>query len=114
MKVVVLNSGCKASSWFDAGEDVTVLALSVSGSGGSQYCLWSQKQNSVGLFPASDFAIVQSSVSRYWQASLDLNGNCSLAPAPWSEAGFWERYHDEEPTTVVIFETWKQKLEAES
>jgi hypothetical protein len=110
MKVVrKQNASCE--KWFMADEITTVLMLSVSGSGGSQLLLWSQKQLSVGLFSVNDFEIVDSSLPKAWTASIDLNGNIALAPSEWVIDGFWEKYHDEDTTALETFRKWRTHLE---
>jgi hypothetical protein len=103
------NAGCE--EWFAPDELVTVLMLSVSGTGGSQLLLWSNKQQGVGLFSPNDFNITDASLPAEWVAGIDLNGNIILAPRDWLIPGFWERYHESEVSAVSTFSKWRSVLE---
>jgi hypothetical protein len=108
---VARKQSASLDEWFEPGDVAVVLMLTVSGSAGSEYLLWSKNQQSIGMFSPSEFEIVDGSLPGIWMASLDHNGNVALAPQEWLNAGFWERYHEEDADAMNSFKKWQAFLE---
>jgi len=102
VKVLAKRGAKSAIGWLEPDATHLVLAVSSVPSKGSRYLLWSEKQQSVALFPAYDFEIVDPNMSPVWVASVDLNGYLELSPQEWLTDGFWERFHEGDPKAVTI------------
>lgn len=103
MKVVSIPGAKSSVGWLKPEETLTVLAISNVGAEGTKYLIWSDEQDSIALFPASDFKIVDSTLSRRWVAGIDANGFIYLAPSAWQMNGFWESYYDGVPSAERTF-----------
>jgi len=108
---VARKEKARRDDWFDAGEIATVLMLTVSGTGGSQYLLWSKSEASIGFFAARDFEIIDDALPADWTANLDVNGNVVLCPPEWAAPRFWDDYHEGKFAAVEAFARWREILE---
>jgi hypothetical protein len=105
MRVLAKADAKSAEGWLDPGVEYIVLAVRSVPQVGSQYLLWSEKEQTAALFPASHFDIVEPSLSPVWIAKRDLNGYLELAPKEWLGDDFWERFHDGDPAAEAAFRT---------
>jgi hypothetical protein len=103
VKVIPKPGANSSEGWLKSNEESVVLAVSSVGSHGSRYLIWSDMQQSPVLFPASDFVIVDSTLSPRWSAVLDANGFICLAPEAWQMSGFWESYYDGDAGAESVF-----------
>lgn len=110
MIVKALKTASRVPVWFDDGEHLPVLAMVAASPDGAKFLLWSKKQASVGLFPVADFEIVDPILPAQWVAKTSLNGQIEFSPKEWQADGFWERYHDEEPNALGVFQKWFEAL----
>lgn len=88
VKVIPKRDAKSAAGWLKPEEVLTVLAISNTSTEGAKYLIWSDMQESAALFPASDFEIAESTISRRWVAGIDANGFIYLAPSRWQVDGF--------------------------
>ncbi|WP_411384036.1 hypothetical protein ACK3BK_07615 [Pseudomonas sp. L7] len=111
MKVIVKAFASSATGWLGEGEILTVLAMNVSPLEGVKYLIWSAAQETVALFPGTDFDLVDKHLSPRWVVRLDPTGNFDLGPEAWQVDGFWEKYHDGNSVAEQIFEKEKSLIE---
>jgi len=115
MKVKLKDKTEKHTGWLDYNKVYTVLGITVSPSSGqTQYLLWSDSQHSTALFLSSDFKVVSSKLSQYWEVTLDLNKNCQFYPSAWSTKNFWDDYNEGDEDADKAFHHWKKKIESEA
>jgi hypothetical protein len=112
--VAVKTDAKSVPVWFEKGEKLPVLAIMLMLSGGPKFLLWSNKQLSVGLFPIAEFDVVDPTLPGHWVAKTGPNGHIEFSPAEWQPEGFWERYHEEDPEAVKIFQKCRDALIAET
>ncbi|GGY08498.1 hypothetical protein GCM10007160_39800 [Litchfieldella qijiaojingensis] len=113
MKVVAKSNAESVAGWLETGKVFTVLAVSSVETEGSRFLIWSEKQESLALFPASDFEIKDAKLSRRWVASLDSNDFICLAPEKWQVDGFWEKYYDGDTVAEKIVEEEIRQMHSE-
>ena len=113
MIVVARSDAQNIPVWFNDGERLPVLAIMLMPSGGPKFLLWSKKQLSIGLFPVIEFDVVDPTLPTQWVAKTGLNGQVELSPREWQIDGFWERYHDEDPEALKIFQQCWEALVGE-
>jgi hypothetical protein len=114
MIVAPRNDASCVPVWFDSGEIIAVLAITVMTSGGPKFLLWSNKQQSTGLFPVGEFEVVDPRIPNQWVCKTTPAAHIELSPEEWQSDGFWERYHDEEPQAVEVFHRWRKILSGDS
>lgn len=107
MKVIAKPFAPSIVGWLEKGEWLTVLALSAAPNDGVKFLLWSAKQESVALFPGTDFDVVDGRLSRRWVFNLDSQGFVYLAPNVWQVEEFWSKYHDGDLAAEQVFEQEK-------
>ena len=78
----------------------------------SAFRLIGDGKGGVALFPAESFEVVSPAVARTWNTSWSSNGFFQLTPERWTRAGFWERFYDQEPDAVRIFEEEREVIES--
>lgn len=110
MKVIPRPDTKSPVGWLEPDKTVPVLAVNITATEGAKYLIWSNAQQSVALFPASEFEIVDDKLSRRWVASLDANGFIYLAPRGWHVHGFWEDYYGGVPSAERVFEDEMREL----
>lgn len=103
MKVIAKPSASSAVGWLEEAVALTVLAVSIAPVDGAKFLLWSSLQESVAVFPAGDFDVVDNCLSQRWVFSVNTRGFVYLAPDAWQAEGFWERYEDGDPNAEKIF-----------
>ena len=62
-----------------------------------------ERQQAVGLFRASDFNVIDGRLPPQWEASVNATGHVELSPKEWKSPGFWEAYHDADPSAEKLF-----------
>ena len=107
MRVIAKVSAPSIVGWLEKGKCLTVLALSVAPHEEVKFLLWSDKQESVALFPGIDFDVVDGRLSQRWVFNLDSQGFVNLAPKLWLLDNFWEKYHDGDLWAERVFEQEK-------
>lgn len=96
--------------WFDCEERLPVLAVMLMPTGGPKLLLWSKKQATAALFSATEFVVSDATLPTQWIARIEPNGHVELSPREWQTNGFWERYHNEDPAALKIFERCREAL----
>ena len=104
------DSAQSAEGWFHFGTAVPVLAISVHPADCMKFLLWSTINESVALFPATDFEVVDGAVPASWHAKSWDNGFIELSPPEWQSPNFWERYNDDDPHAIALFESIAREL----
>jgi hypothetical protein len=56
------------------------------------------------------FMSVDASVPPNWTIRVREGGLVELAPSPWLEDGFWERYFDGDVRAITVFEDEKARI----
>lgn len=95
-------------------EDLPVLAIMFMPSGGLKLLLWSHNQGSTGLFPVSDFEVLDATLPRQWVACIGQNGYLQFSPEEWQAENFWELYQDEDPQAVETFHRCMEAIDGSS
>lgn len=103
MKVRPGKFAASAVGWLSEVEASIVLAVSVSPSGCVNFLIWSDLQESVAIFPACEFDVLDGGISPRWVFCINRKGGVDLAPAAWQVDGFWEKYHDGDPLAEGFF-----------
>jgi hypothetical protein len=103
MKVIARTNARSVDGWLDPDVRLSVLAIQSRPTDGSMLLLWSERQATAVLFPASDFDVIDDDLPSAWGVKVDLNGYIELAPREWLKDGFWERYHDGDPEAEAAF-----------
>lgn len=103
MRVKPGRFSASAVGWLSEVEASTVLAVTVSPSGCVNFLIWSNFQESLAIFPAKEFDVLDGSMSSRWVFCINCQGGVDLAPAAWQADGFWERYHDGDPLAESVF-----------
>lgn len=98
------------SPWLTIGKVYLVLAVSFGTEPGPSLRLIGDGQNGVALFRWKEFEVVSSIVPPTWIIFPGLKSIVQLAPEPWTQPGFWERYYDRNPDAVRIFEEEAKKI----
>ncbi len=74
---------------------------------------YANRKSGVALFPKESFEVVSPTVASTWIASWSSKDFFQLAPERWAQAGFWERFYDQEPDAIHIFEEERKAIEAD-
>ncbi|HHZ25006.1 TPA: hypothetical protein HH295_21410 [Xanthomonas vasicola pv. zeae] len=109
MKALVKPNTAGARKWLKIDEELTVLLVSVYGSGEIKLLIWSDLQGSAVLFPCEDFEIIDPRPSKRWIVNFEKWG-MSLSPASWCVDGFWDAYHEGDAEADRIFEEEKARV----
>ena len=114
MKVVLsAEAAGRNSTWLVEDEAYPVLAV-FNDSSSSKLLLWSIKQESIGLFPASDFIMVDGRLPSQWEVSINTSGYVEFSPKEWKSTGFWEAYHEGEMEAEQVFSSVANALVSDS
>ena len=62
------------------------------------------EDNSVALWDAEMFEVVDGTIPPNWVASVGPSGDLSLAPRRWLAGGFWEAFFDHDPDAISSFD----------
>ncbi|WP_278387800.1 hypothetical protein [Pseudomonas oryzihabitans] len=92
--------------WLDSDDVLMVLGVEDKITTGVNFLLWSCKQESCILMPASKFDIVDDSLSGRWVISLGFSGRIGLFPKAWLADEFWDKFYNDNPEAVEIF--WRE------
>jgi len=95
--------------WVKLGAIYQVLTIWVD-ERGVAFRIISERDESPGLHPLEMFEIVSPIIPPNWVIASPSPGCLSLAPEPWTQKGFWERYFDFEPEALECFEREKAKI----
>ncbi|WP_155834365.1 hypothetical protein [Halotalea alkalilenta] len=93
-----------SATWIPLEQELVVLSIQVHPAQGIFYILWSDYQESVAMFSANDFSIVDNRLSNRWVLSMTEDGGMILSPSAWLENDFWNNYHEEDPVANEIFQ----------
>jgi len=85
------------------GREYTVLEVDARPGGNSSLRIH-HADESPAIWDSAMFESADPTVPSVWVAQLSESGSLRLAPPGWLERGFWERYFDDEPDAVAIFE----------
>jgi hypothetical protein len=113
MKVVAKVGSKQIEGWLEPTECYSVLSIN-NYSTGTKFLIWSKKQLTAACYPASDFEIIDATLSSLWVAQIDLNGYVELTPKEWLDEGFWERFNDSDPDAEQIFFKIMALIDAEA
>ena len=99
--------------WISVGREYVVLEiLAVPG---SYIHLRIDLDSSVSsVWDAAMFETIDQSVPSNWVVEIASDGQLSIGPARWIEAGFWERYFEGDELAIGIFEREVAQIRAES
>ncbi|KTT02873.1 hypothetical protein NS376_12180 [Pseudomonas oryzihabitans] len=100
------DAASKDLIWLDFDDVLMVLGIEDKTDTGVNFLLWSCKQESCILMPASKFDLIDDSLSCRWVISLGFKGKIGLFPKAWLADEFWEEFHDDVPEAVEIF--WRE------
>lgn len=56
-------------------------------------------------FDAAMFHAIEGDIPRSWVMSVHERGIVDFGPAPLLKPGFWERYFDDDPDAIAVFES---------
>ena len=91
--------------WLDHAAVYTVLGIYSSSTSVGFRLLGTTEPTTPAIHPASSFDVVDGTLSPRWVCSFAADGHSmSLEPKAWTCDGFWDRYFDEEPEAVRIFQ----------
>jgi len=62
------------------------------------------------LFPLEMFEIVQNTIPPSWVVTSPREQCISIAPEPWTRAGFWEDFFDGAPAALASFSAERNKI----
>ena len=71
-------------------------------------------QSRLGMFDSRMFTTSHHSVPPNWVVKVSHEGVLEFAPEPWQEAGFWERFYNDEPEAIRICEEEISKILSDS
>jgi hypothetical protein len=57
-----------------------------------------------GIFDSEMFESMDATIPSIWTAQVAPGGTLRLGPSRWLEPGFWEKYFDDDPAAVAVFE----------
>jgi hypothetical protein len=97
------------SAWLTVGKSYHVLEV-VQDQGRWLLRIVADESNGVALFQLEQFEIETSKIPPSWIIFWGKEGFFGLTPEPWSHAGFWEHYYDQNPGSLQIFEEEKRKI----
>lgn len=95
------------SAWLTLDKEYHVLEVISEKTRGISYRLLSDA--SPAIFLAQGFEIVSGKLPSLWQAEI-ASGALYLTTPVWSKVGFWERYFDDDPEAVRLFEEDREKI----
>ena len=55
------------------------------------------------LYEPGNFEVVDPHEPKFWESELGSDGERYAYPAAWNSPGFFENFHDKEPTVVAQF-----------
>jgi hypothetical protein len=95
--------------WLEPGEIYTVLCVEA-GKDGVRYRISSAfPPFTPALHPAEFFEVISAKMPDSWV--VDVAGSfLDLSPQAWTESGFWERFFDNDPEAVRLFEVESYKI----
>jgi hypothetical protein len=98
------------SSWLTVGKLYQVLAIELDNGGLWLLRLIGDGLNGVALFRLEDFEVISAKVSPSWVVCWKTDGLFDLSPERWARPGFWEKFYDNSPEAVRIFEEEKKRI----
>ncbi len=112
MKVrLIKTADCnRHPGWIRFERDYDVLEMYIYKDGKIDIRLISDENGTPAIFPLSDFQIVCQKVYQDWSFEALRDGAISLAPNSWLESNFWEKYFNDDPETVSIFDNEVKKI----
>ncbi len=112
MKVrLITNADCnRHPRWLKVERDYHVLEIYIYKDGKIDIRLISDQNGTPAIFPLSDFQIVCRKVYEGWSFEFFTDGAICLGPISWLESNFWEKYFDDDPRAVNIFDNEVKKI----
>jgi|KBSSwiStaDraftv2_1062776.scaffolds.fasta_scaffold2194133_1 hypothetical protein len=93
----------ESSSWLTLGRVYGVLEVVVDGERWLVRIV-GDAPNGVALFRLDEFAILSAVVPGSWTVNWHNARLLILGPAAWQKPGFWERYLDQDPEAMRVFD----------
>src|SRR4051812_1975447 len=95
--------------WVKLGAIYHVLSVSAD-ERGVEFRIIPRGYESPNLHQSEMFEIVSPIIPPNWVITSPAPGCLSLAPEPWTQKGFWERYFDFHPDARACFERERTKI----
>lgn len=111
MRVRLKAESEKHKGWLRPGETYSVLEILFSHSKTPEFRIYSPLENTPAMFEAAEFVIEDNTIPGNWRINLVGDSSFKLTPQPWAERGFWERYFDQDPEAIRIFNEQKKLIE---
>lgn len=97
------------SAWVSIGQEYTV--LEVDALPDHRFSVRLDLGDQVpGLWDSEMFETTDPVIPAVWVARFSDGGSLQFAPPRWLERGFWERYFDDEPDAVAVFEEDRRRI----
>ncbi|HEU5047679.1 MAG TPA: hypothetical protein VFT64_07540 [Rickettsiales bacterium] len=101
----------KESPWITLNTIYDVIEISISQTPEYRTYLRLITENPIpAIYSLEQVELVDGSIPSNWIIQMYPPGTISLAPKPWLEPGFWERYFDYDPKAIKIYEEEIQKM----
>jgi len=97
-------------SWLTVGKTYHVLSVFMNEGGNTEYRIIADDGTTPAIFNANQFKVASPDLPKSWIANCEPGSYFELAPAAWTEPGFWENYFDGEMEAVSCFDLEVKKI----
>jgi hypothetical protein len=97
------------STWTRIGATYPVLSIEVDPEG-PRFRMLGKDRHTPALFRPEMFEIASPIIPPTCVVATIAPGAFHLAPEPWTQKGFWERYFDSDPEAMASFERERAKI----
>jgi hypothetical protein len=98
------------SPWLQLGKESIVLTLSIDALGRALVRIVDDRGAEPGLYSLNHFEIVEHTIPVNWAVTQVNSGGLFFGPLAWGKPGYWERYFENDPEAVRIFESEYHKI----
>ena len=98
------------SPWLTIGKVYLVLSVIFDIKAAPRLRLVGDGGNGLALFRWDEFEIVSSAIPPTWIVFSGPGSLVELVPQPWTQPDFWERYYNQDPDAIMLFEQERKKI----
>lgn len=100
------------SGWVQIGYEYVVIAIAAVPRKSVQFQILTE-DSTPSWWDSQMFVTVSSRIPSNWVALISSGGNLDVAPQPWLEPGFWEKYFDGDAHAREVFDEELVKILSE-